>query len=199
MNLTFDSKHIKVYDNVLTDNQFDKLFTWYNNIPLVYKVADGEWNRLWSFDSQVLYGKSYYFPKGKTPPLREDTEIIPLIEAVNSVISNGKVTMTPYCYAPGSGLSWHNDSNYSEAFTFYCHNYWSPEWGGELQTIEVKENVDCQIFDNQKLYDSIMNNGVGNFFHPKPNRLIVNSNILHKVNKTTTNSNARLTLQGFIN
>ncbi len=44
-----------------------------------------------------------------------------------------------------------------------------------------------------------MNNGVGNFFHPKPNRLIVNSNILHKVNKTTTNSNARLTLQGFIN
>ena len=32
----------------------------------------------------------------------------------------------------------------------------------------------------------------------KPNILIVNSNIMHKINTTSTDSSARLSLQGFI-
>ena len=43
-----------------------------------------------------------------------------------------------------------------------------------------------------------MSRGIGQFFHPKPNRLIVNSGILHKINQTTEKSSDRLTLQGFI-
>ena len=33
-----------------------------------------------------------------------------------------------------------------------------------------------------------MSRGIGQFFHPKPNRLIVNSGILHKINQTTKKS-----------
>lgn len=58
------------------------------------------------------------------------------------------------------------------------------------------------VFDNQELYDVIMEHGIGHFFYPKPNRLVINKGgnrgILHKVNKSTIDSKPRLTLQGFI-
>ena len=200
MKLVFDSPQVRVYDDVLSEEEFSAVFDWFNFIPLAYKEAQGEWNRLWSFDSKVLSGQGFTFPSGKIPPFYEDDKpLIPLVENINSVLMDGRVTMIPYCYPPGSGLTWHNDSNYKGAFTFYCHNYWSPEWGGEFQSIDVDDKVKWKIFDNQDLYDSIMNQGIGNFICPKPNRLIINSGILHKVNKTTTDSRARLTLQGFVN
>ena len=200
MKLVFDSAHVQVYDDVLSKDEFSSVFDWFNFIPLAFKSAQGEWNRLWSFDSQVLSGVPIVFPSGRVPPFQGDDKVlIPLVEKINSTLMDGRVTMTPYCYPPGSGLTWHNDSNYKGAFTFYCHNYWSPEWGGEFQSIEVNGDVTWKIFDNQELYDLIMSEGIGNFVHPKPNRLIINSGILHKVNKTTTNSRARLTLQGFVN
>jgi hypothetical protein len=55
-----------------------------------------------------------------------------------------------------------------------------------------------KVFDNKELFDAMISKGIGQFFHPKPNRLIVNSNIMHKINTTSTDSNARLSLQGFI-
>lgn len=77
--------------------------------------------------------------------------------------------------APGTGLSWHNDSNYLGAFTFYCHNYWSPEWGGEFMTLEANEYIELdkkkipwKVFDNQELYNLLMESGSGNFFILSP-------------------------------
>jgi hypothetical protein len=220
MKITVDSKNTKVYDDVLTEDEFECLFTYYNYIPFVFKQIQGEWNKVWSFsDGQILVGKETIFPIGKTPPLHpEDKPLITLIEKVSDIIKDtgffndgdiGRAIMTPFCWPPGTGLSWHNDSNYSGAFTFYVHNYWSPEWGGEFLTVEAdeyildnKKDVTWKVFDNQELYDIILREGVGNFFHPKPNRLIVNKGgdrgILHKVNKSTIDSKARLTFQGFI-
>ena len=68
-------------------------------------------------------------------------------------------------------------------------------------TIDLKEedkNIIWKRFDNQELFDLIISKGIGQFFHPKPNRLIINSGILHKINETSKKSSARLTLQGFI-
>ena len=65
-----------------------------------------------------------------------------------------------------------------------------------------KTDIKWRVFDNQPLYDVIMDSGVGNYIQPKPNRLVLNKGgphgILHKVNKSTTNADARITLQGFI-
>lgn len=220
MRLTVDAKNTKVYDDVLSKEDFDILFDYYNQIPLVFKQILGEWNKVWSFsDGQILVGNEILFPFGRTPPLHPgDKPLIGLIERISELViqtgffnledSKGAI-MTPFCWPPGTGLSWHNDSKYLGAFTFYAHNYWSPEWGGEFLTVEAdeyiidnKKEINWKVFDNQELYDVIMEKGVGNFFHPKPNRLIINKGgdkgILHKVNKSTVDSRARLTFQGFI-
>ena len=47
-----------------------------------------------------------------------------------------------------------------------------------------------------------MDEGIGHYIQPKPNRLVLNKGgpkgILHKVNKSTINAGARITMQGFI-
>ena len=47
-----------------------------------------------------------------------------------------------------------------------------------------------------------MDSGVGNYIQPKPKSLVLNKGgphgIKNKVNKSTTNSGPRITLQGFI-
>ena len=202
MNLVFDHECIKVYDDVLSDEDFEKVFDFFNRTSFFYPQTEGTWNHVWDVDTLVLKGQQFFFPVGKVPPEDEyHKPVIPIIKELNKVLNDGRVTMTPYFYAAGSGLSWHNDSQYKQAFTFYCHKHWSPEWGGELQTVELEEkdkNIVWKIFDNRELFDAIISKGLGMFFIPKPNRLIVNSNILHKINKTTANSGARLSLQGFI-
>lgn len=219
MKLVVDAKNTKVYDDVLTPEEFKIVFDYYNYIPLVFKVVQGEWNRVWTFsDGQILVGRENYFPvKGEDFALRDsDNILLDMVSKIQNCIQetgffedNLGAVMTPFCWPPGTGLSWHNDSNYRGAFTFYAHNYWSPEWGGEFLTVEAEEyildnkkDITWKVFDNQELFDLIMDKGIGHFFHPKPNRLIINKGgdcgILHKVNKSTSDSRPRLTFQGFI-
>ena len=179
------------------------LFEWFNQIPFMnIQQAEGVWNKVWNPDSKVLKGQPIYFPVGRIPPLNGiDKSLISIIEKINTIIESGRVTMTPYYYMAGSGLKWHNDRAHQKAFTFYCHQDWSPEWGGEFQTLDLKgedKKMIWKVFDNKELFDAMINRGIGQFFHPKPNRLIVNSNIMHKINTTSKDSSPRLSLQGFI-
>ena len=45
MKLVFDSAHVQVYDDVLSEDEFSAVFNWFNFIPLAFKSAQGEWNR----------------------------------------------------------------------------------------------------------------------------------------------------------
>lgn len=220
MELKLNFNNTKVYDNVLLDTEFSELFDWYNTIPLVNKVAQGLWNKTWSLrDGNILVGQERHWLAGSIPELPDyDLPLLPYIKQVTNVITTSGLfddeiifdfTMTPFCWAPGTGLSWHNDSNYLGAFTYYCHNYWNPEWGGEFLTVEAddyilndKKAVNWKVFDNHELHNLILDHGHGHFIHPKPNRLIINKGgargILHKVARSTIESNPRLTLQGFI-
>ena len=49
MKLTFDANNTKVYDNILDQTQFKKLFNFMNFVPMVHKRSHGEWNRVWGF------------------------------------------------------------------------------------------------------------------------------------------------------
>lgn len=212
--------NIKVYDNFLEQEELSEIFEYMNDTSYMFRQALGEWNKVWNLsDGQILMGQEIVWPFKKMPPIVKETEALePFIRKINETIESSelfdvsritKISLTPYCWPPGTGLSWHNDSNYLGAFTFYCHNYWSPEWGGEFMTLEANEYIELdkkkipwKVFDNQELYNLLMEGGSGNFFHSKPNRLILNKGgdkgILHKVAKTTTDSKPRLTLQGFI-
>jgi len=220
MKLLFDGENTKVYDDILSKDNFEELFDFLNYHPYIFKESLGEWNKIWNFsDGQILIGNSFIWTLNKVPPVKEYTKsLTALIETINVIVEQSHffncsnirtLNMTPYCWPPGTGLGWHNDSNYLGAVTFYGHQYWSPEWGGEFITceankyiVEDKKKITWKVFDNKELHDLLMIEGSGNYFYPKPNRLIINkggaNGILHKVNKSTLNSNPRLTLQCFI-
>jgi hypothetical protein len=220
MDLTLDLRNTRVFDNVLSKEQFAELFDWYNAIPLVNKAAQGEWNKSWNLgDGNILIGHQLAWALEEPPKLNPPHTILePVIDAIVKTLRDFKLvednaniefSMTPYCWPAGTGLAWHNDSTYLGAFTYYCHNRWNPEWGGEFITVEGddyiqedKSDLKWRVFDNSELHELIMSKGHGHFIHPKPNRLIINKGgkkgILHKVARTTPDSGPRLTLQGFI-
>ena len=45
MKLTFDANNTKVYDNILDQTQFKKVFDLMNFVPIVQKRYHCEWNR----------------------------------------------------------------------------------------------------------------------------------------------------------
>lgn len=212
--------NVKICDNFLEQEEFSKIFDYMNDTSYIFRQAAGVWNKVWNLsDGQILMGDELVWPFKKIPYFNDENRALSIfVQKINEEIENSglfdiskitKITLTPYCWPPGTGLSWHNDSNYLGAFTFYCHNYWSPEWGGEFLTLEAdeyipldKKQIKWKVFDNQQLYEFLLEKGTGNFFHSKPNRLILNKGgdkgILHKVAKTTLDSKPRLTLQGFI-
>lgn len=220
MKLSFDSDNVKVYDDVLIEEDFNNLFDFINNISYSFTHPDGEWNKSWNLSrGRILRSNTLTWKLGCVPTVDYFYEpLIPFVETVNKIIIESDVLdtsrsilvhMTPYCYGPGSGLSWHDDRCYIAALSFYSHKYWSPEWGGEFVTIEANDRVisdrndiQCGVFDKSKLHSLIMKNSVGNFFYPNPNRVVINkggvNGILHKINDTTIDSSPRLSLQCFM-
>jgi hypothetical protein len=93
-------------------------------------------------------------------------------------------TATTYAYPPNTSLDWHTDGSvYKGAFTYYCHDYWKPQWGGELLIAEKKSP-----------------RGLGVYVLPTPNRLVVlRGGTAHKVAKVSllAGEHFRLTVSGF--
>jgi len=221
MYTSLDLSNTKAYDEVLSIDEFSSVFDWINAIPYVWKNTTGEWNKVWSInDGEVLHSKQIVLDK-QFDVANFDPFLMPIMPVVNAVKSLAvdcglfdikdihSTIITPYVYPPGTSLNWHSDSDYVGAFTFYCHQSWSANWGGEFLTVEgdeyipkdKKQNIKWKVFDNSALENMIMDKGIGQFIMPKPNRIIFNKSgsngILHKVNKSTNNSAPRLTLQGF--
>lgn len=217
-----DLKNTRAYDEVLTEEEFQSVNNWMNDAPYVFKNTTGTWNKVWSInDGEVLHSKPIILNKQFEVHefFPEILPLMPFIEKLKTLLTDvnlfdldkvRSVIITPYVYPPGTSLSWHSDSNYAGAFTFYAHNYWSSNWGGEFLTVEgdeyidqkKKENIKWRVFDNSPLEDLIMEKGHGHFLFPKPNRIVFNKSgeygILHKVNKSTSQAKERLTLQGFL-
>jgi len=77
MKLIIDANNTKVYDDVLDQETFNNLFTYFNYIPLVFQQAQEEWNRVWSFsDGNILVGKPYTWFPNKLPQLQESDNIL---------------------------------------------------------------------------------------------------------------------------
>ena len=52
MNLIFDSEHVKVYDDVLPEEDFEMLFEWFNIIPFMnIQRTESIGNHVWNPDA----------------------------------------------------------------------------------------------------------------------------------------------------
>jgi Rps23 Pro-64 3,4-dihydroxylase Tpa1-like proline 4-hydroxylase len=223
MKQSLSCKYLSVYDEVLTDEQFDKVFEYYNKLEFIHKFAHEQWNPVWSTtDGNVLSGRTLTLRPDLADPLEYPHDVlVPLLLNIGRAINNcgmftpdelaqiESVAFTPFIYPPGCGLSWHTDNDYVGAFSYYIHKRWSPDWSGEFLSVETDDHVNRQhlngkwlVFDQTELHNTIMDRGHGRFVFPKTNRLVINKagkqGTLHKVNKSTPQAENRLSLQGFL-
>jgi hypothetical protein len=89
----------------------------------------------------------------------------------------------PWLYPAGTRLSWHHDTDeYCGSFVFYTHPHWNAFWGGELLvasegpegsvTYGEEANGGALNLDSEPESRALLREGHGQFFAPKPNRLI---------------------------
>lgn len=211
-----------VYDEALSIDDFNRVSEWMNYIPYMFKNSTGLWNRVWhTSDGEILNSQSIHinedFSIAQYQP--EYEPVLPFIKALQTQLQDcglfdvteiKSIALTPYVWPATTSLSWHSDSDYVGAFTFYVHKHWNPNWGGEFLTVEgdeyipqeKKDGVKWKVFDNKQVDEMILDKGVGHFIMPKPNRIVFNKGgkqgILHKVAKSTPQATDRLTLQGFL-
>lgn len=119
------------------------------------------------------------------------------------------VTAQPFIFPQGTGLSWHGDPStlITGGYVFYGHDQWNIRWGGELLIEEEDEHQHAgstttkptfnpdqrallrqlllrQSLDNSYLNEVLSKPGIGRFFMPLPNRVIVfTADTRHKVNR----------------
>ncbi|HAU0368234.1 TPA: proline hydroxylase [Legionella pneumophila] len=122
----------------------------------------------------------------------------------------------PYLYPRGSGLSWHTDGKYkiSGAYVYYCHPIWDMNWGAELLinpnaqlnfdypevTLINDEKKKVGFHLNSQELNKYVDEGIGYYIVPKPNRLVVfKNNILHCIKKVenAAGNHVRASITGF--
>ena len=75
---------------------------------------------------------------------------------------NSSIEVLYYEYERLSGINWHDDGKYTLNYSFYIHNEWNPDWGGET------------LIDTQR--------GLPLVSYPNPNFLLaIKSKVRHKV------------------
>ena len=92
MNLSFDGANTKVYDDVITEEEFKNIFDFINGHPFTFRHPVGEWNKVWDLSKgRILRGNNFFWLLGETPEYRGDnTCLITFINQVNKIITKDR-------------------------------------------------------------------------------------------------------------
>ena len=206
---SYSQEHIRVFDDVLPKETFDQLWLFMNLIAY-QSTAAGTWAKVWNIgDGNIFRARDHTTDQLGMP--RSDTVVDALVDRVIELARRhpamegfSGLTLIPYVWPPGTGISWHSDGAAVEAtdriggFTYYVHKHWNAEWGGEF-LLSPERGHQALPFDNSEVSDQIVSSGIGTWVTPRPNRLLfVVGDALHKVTKTAATAAPRLTIQGFI-
>ncbi len=214
-----------IIDALLTDEERAQLHAHAIQDNFFYENSF-EWNRVWHPLSgmALLTGPKSFGETGKpgpryptnTPYDRFFAAVERQIDVIADFLALGvaevRYVMSAYLYRSGWGLPWHEDigaeQEYKGAFTYYLHDRWRGNWGGELMiladerlTSPTTASVDLAFAQGTGLHaPSHVENGVGTFIFPKSNRLVVmRPKVLHAVNSVAdfAGENMRFSLAGF--
>jgi hypothetical protein len=232
MRLQYSAPQVLVFDDVLSPKEFRYVWAYVQTQDYEF-VHAREWVKAWRpDDGEPLRGPvtlshetmsdvlSPRFPTGLGVDLIMKTILRSLDQLepwVGKHMEDWEYFFCrPYLYPNGSALSWHRDDqqNTTGAFTFYCHNEWNIQWGGELLVADL-ETKNFQ-FSETELYgepsrfigtqlengqenDRLLEPGVGTYIFPKPNRLVfVPAGVMHAIKRVDQSAGRRVraTLQG---
>lgn len=214
-----------IIDNLLSEEARQQLHAHAIQDNFFYENSF-EWNRVWHplNGMALLTGPRSFGETGKPGP-RYPTESpfdlffvaverhLPEIgNFLNLTADQVRYVLSAYLYRSGWGLPWHEDvgenSEYKGAFTYYLHETWRGNWGGELMILNDERqaapsvgSIDLAFSQGTGLASpSHISHGVGTFIMPKSNRLVVlRPNVLHAVAPVSplAGETMRFSLAGF--
>lgn len=166
---------IEVYDNFLDQKTFKQIqaeaaVLEYEKISLgndaAYKLDTGDiyktHNKFWSDNPKAMHT---------------------FFEAMHKLdLPSDMFSLMVHIYEPGAEISWHRDYASIASYSFYIHDEWRSEWGGQLFTTDAEDITrnNGTVFDHRQ---DVMSPGVGQYYEPTPNRLVIIKDCLHKVNR----------------
>lgn len=185
-----------------------------------------EWNRVWHPLSgmALLTGPKSFGDTGKPGPRYPTDTAYDLFFAgmekrldlisdfLSMQVDEVRYVMSAYLYRAGWGLPWHEDrgenTEYRGAFTYYLHEKWRGNWGGELMILAderlaspTEDSIDLSFTQGTGLAKpSHVSGGIGTFVMPKSNRLVVmRPNVVHSVAPVSNlaGEHMRFSLAGF--
>lgn len=219
--LSYRDDRVAVYDNFLSETE-QRSILGYLDAANFRNILPGAWGKAYRLiDGAPLVGaeavSELKSPDERAPAYPTNTALDVLFERLIAwrddlagiVGEHGKAwsrfTMCPYVYPVGAGLGWHTDSHCAGAYIYYAHRDWGSHWGGEL--LVGYTDLDCEpcamssrsIIPNEKL-ESALRRGMGYYFAPTPNRLVVlRARTPHMIKRVdqAAGENLRLSLSGF--
>lgn len=207
------SKAFVVYDDVLPQSEFEKLWLYIQREEYSSPMTSGNWLKVWrQGDCFPLGTRNYDY---STRPFNNALDallpiFIKLAEMNPEIVQPWKdLGLRTYLYPRGSKLSWHDDNTslYSAALTMYCHPKWGSTWGGDLMVAEVPKMEDMPNkplvgphLDHTWEDDYINIYGFGSWIAPKPNRIVLMApNTYHSISRVDADAgdHSRCAIVGF--
>ena len=211
------SDDVVVVDDLLGDDDF---------AALRQQLADGRyesvhargWDKSWRLrdGSPMRGGGVYYDPArafaGNSATYPTSTVVDRFIDLVRRLtVEHPRVVgverndwaamfLCPWLYPAGTALSLHRDSgNYIGAFTFFAHQRWRAQWGGELLIVDPPFEAPVLVSDWADEDDTPLPS-LATCVFPRPNRLVlVGADRAHSIGRVdhSAGDHVRTSIAGF--
>ena len=210
---TPDPQSFCVVDNFLDEDTWTRLwsdFQFMELSPVSRSVG------AWKLDDGIpLGGDELVVPRtgaassGETPLGQVARAILDNPEIHADLVDDDwdRISVRPYVYSQGTGLSWHVDDHqlFAGAFVYYAHPHWNAHWGGELLVGDVESESDDELqvmgyrFETEPYSERLLEPGLGSFVMPKPNRLVLLSGAPHMIARVhpAAGASVRASVSGF--
>ena len=200
--LTLSNDQLLVYDDFLPVDAFHALLEYANADSYSVVHRDG-WRKAWRLgDGLPLEGTMTYYrddpslyAPDEQPRYPTASALDAFFDALNAAAAGAQtlvgkrgeawtgISVVPYIYPPGAGLSLHRDHYYyCGSFAYFIHRQWNFHWGGHLLVLDPRTGRDADpddsAFSPPFLSDAdenaiIAEPGLATCVLPKPNRLVL--------------------------
>jgi hypothetical protein len=228
--LTLSNEQLMIYDDFLPKDLFESLLIHANNDAYAM-VHRQEWRKVWRLgDGLPLQGTTTYYrddasvyEDDEKPRYPTQSPLDRFFDALNDTVAGAEnlvgkrgvawtsISVAPWIYPPGSGLSLHRDHYHcSGSFTYFVHRDWNFHWGGQLLVLDPKTGRGAPDLDQSALSWPFLSDeeesaiaaepGLATCVLPKPNRLVfIGRSVFHLITRVDANAGnrARVAFAGF--
>jgi hypothetical protein len=220
--LTLKTDQVVVFDSFLPQPAVAELLRFADQAPYKSVHHDG-WHKVWRVhDGLPLRGPTTRYsgpdltavddaPSSASRPVDAFARgIRDVLGEVSSLVGEipadwDAISVTPWLYARGTGLSLHRDgAPYAGSYTYFLHPHWDLHWGGwlfVLASAEDQAHVRRAFLDNRAEAELISATGYGTCILPMPNRAVfISPRARHMISRVDDNAgnSVRISLAGFM-